>query len=209
MTSPGLETLLAAARGPLGPAVNVDLGAEEGPLGELVWMLGQCNGFFLYNASVQLFRAGSEGLGPELASWNYEDTWKDVHGRRAGELFCFAQDVFSVQFAVVDNAAVVTFDPETGEVTWVGESLEAWAQWLLAEPAGRTGGPLATAWQEENGPLEPDQRLMPYRPFVFGGSYELANLRAVNAVEAMRARGPIAQQLRLLPEGSRVSIMVR
>ncbi len=50
---------------------------------------------------------------------------------------------------------------------------------------------------------------MPRCPFVFGGSYETGNLRAVDAVAAMRARGPIAQQIRLLPEGSQVSITVR
>ncbi len=144
-----VEKLLAAGRGPLGPAVHVDLGVEHGPLAELSAMLGHCNGFYLYNAAVQVFRAGRQGVGPELETWNHDETWKEVYGQRVHGLFCFAQDIVGVQFAVVDNAAVVAFDPESAEVTVLGPSLYDWAQWLLADPDMRSGGPLAKAWQDE------------------------------------------------------------
>src|SRR5690606_11216951 len=186
MSTP-LEQLLGAARGPLGPPVRVDLGTDDGPLQELSWMLGTCNGFYLYNAGIQVYRAGSVGVGPDLATWNHFETWKETYTHRVRDLFCFAQDLFGIQFAIVGNEKVVAFDPETAERTVLGTSLQHWAQWLLDEPDVRTAGPLATAWQNQHGPLDHHQRLLPKRWFVFGGSYDLDNLQVADAVEAMRA----------------------
>ncbi|MBB5159679.1 hypothetical protein BJ970_007278 [Saccharopolyspora phatthalungensis] len=161
-----------------------------------------CNGFYLFNAGLQVFRAGDEGLGPELARWNHPDTWKETYGKQAEGVFCFAQDLFGVQFAIIDNKQVVAFDPETAQRTPLGESMEEWAQWLLDDPQVRTAGPLATAWQDIHGALDHSNRLLPVQLFVLGGPYELANLRSVDAAEAMRIRGPLARQLRLASDGT-------
>lgn len=203
-----LREVLDAARGPLGPAVRPDFGSAEGPWGELRWMVARCNGFYLANAGVQVFRAGPGGLGPELGSWNRPDTWKDTYGRQAAGLFCFAQDLFGVQFAITGDRRVVAFEPETALRTVLGDSLGAWAQWLLDDPDVRTAGPLAVRWQDLRGPLGHHERLVPRRAFVLGGAYVVDNLRAADAAEAMRIRGPLARQLHRAQDGVPVTVHI-
>jgi hypothetical protein len=208
MIGPALEQLLARARGPMGPAIELDFGLESGPFVELGEMLSRTNGFFLFNAGVQVFCAGEQGPGPELLAWNDEATWKDTYAGLADDVFCFGQDLFGVQFGIHDNADVVTFNPETAETTVLGSSLNDWAAWLLEDEDVRGAARFAKAYQDENGPLELDQRLIPLRFFVGGGTYDFENLVAKDAATAMRIRGPIAQKIHDLPDGAVVRIEV-
>lgn len=205
-TTNALTELLHRGRAPLGPQVHVELGANTGPLGELSALLTSTNGFTVFNAGVQVFHVGVTGMGPELGAWNAPPTWKDTYRGLADGLLCFAQDLFGTQFAIQDNRQVVAFNPETAELASIGESLHAWAQWLLDEPNVHGTHSMATAWQHTHGPLPHHQRLIPWRMFVLGGSYEDDNLVAKDAVTCMRIRGPIAQHLHNAPNGSRIRL---
>ena len=200
--------LLARARGPLGPEVEVDLGDGRPASRELGRMISALNGFFAFNAGIQVFRVGPQGGGPELGEWNVTETWKYTYGVLADDLFCFGQDLLGAQFAVDDSAAVVRFDAETGRRQRLGDSLEDWAGWLLADPAHGCGD-LAVAWQRTNRALEPGERLLPRRLLVTGGAVQLDNLAATDAAKAMRIRGPVAQQVHGLPPGTKVQLEVR
>ena len=57
-------------------------------------------------------------------------------------------------------------------------------------------------------PLHHDQRLIPIRFFVLGGDYHLRNFRAEDSVTAMRIRGPIAQRVHALPDGSPIRLEI-
>jgi len=206
--SGALRTLIRPGRSPLGPRIEVDLGSTTGPLAELGALLSHTNGFTTANAGVQVFRAGPEGLGPELGGWNAAETWKDTYGPLTAGLVCFGQDLFGVQFAVEDNACVVTLDPETGHREVISESLDGWARWLLADLDQHALRSFATDYQSRNGPLGYDERLLPRRFFVLGGSYDDENLKVADAVTAMRIRGPIAQQLSVVPDGARVRLRI-
>ncbi len=201
-----LEQLLGRARGPMGRSAELDFGVESGPLAELGAVISRINGFFLFNAGVQVFRVGEEGLGPDLLDWNGEDTWKDTYDGLADDLFCFGQDIFGRQFAIVDGEEVVVFDPETARATTLGHSLEDWAAWLLADEDVNGAASFAYAYQQERGPLDPGERLVPLTFFVAGGGYDFDNLVVRDAVTAMRIRGPIAQQIHDLPDGATIRI---
>ncbi len=201
-----LDELLDRARGPMGAAVEIDFGGGAPAWRQLADALGRMNGFFLFNAGVQVFRVGAEqGWGPELSTWNQPDTWKDTYQGLADDLFCFGQDLFGVQFAIDGGGQVVTMDPETGQRSALGTSLDEWAAWLSADPDDRGAATFAKAWQDKFGPLTPDQRLIPRQFFVTGGSYDFANLMVQDATVAMRIRGPIARQVHDLPDGAHVS----
>ncbi len=203
-----LPALIERGRSPLGPPVRVQLSAATGPRGELAALLARTNGFSAFDTGIQLFRAGPEGLGPALETWNDPSTWKDSYGGTADGLLCFAADLFGGQFAVDDEQQVVLFDPETADRTVIGRSLEEWAAWVWDDPTVRAAAPLARRWQDTHGPLDLDQRLLPRQLFVLGGAYDLDNLEAVDAAEAMRIRGPIAQQLHAAPDGTPVVLRV-
>jgi hypothetical protein len=206
MTQSALEELMSRARGPMGPAIELDFGVESGPLVELGRTISRMNGFFLFNAGVQVFRVGEEGLGPDMLTWNGDEAWKATYAGLADDVFCFGQDLFGNQFAIVGGEEVVRFDPETAETVSLGASLEEWAHWLLEDPDVNAAASFAYAFQKRNGALEPDQRLIPLRFFVMGGSYDDDNLTVKEAAVAMRIRGPIAQQVQDLPDGATVRL---
>jgi hypothetical protein len=206
MTDSKLDELLRRGRGPMGPEIELDFGLPDGPLLELGALLSKKNGFFLFNAGVDVFRAGDQGMGPELLHWNEAATWKDTYDGLADDYFCFGQDIFGVQFAIKDNAEVVSFDPESARVKPIGDSLEAWAAWLLDDPDVRGAASFARAYQDERGVLEVDQRLVPRQFFVGGGGYDFDNFVVRDAATAMRIRGPVAQQVHRLPEGATIRL---
>jgi hypothetical protein len=202
-----LDALVARGRAPLGPRVEVDF--DGGLPGELAALLSATNGFAVFNYGVQVFHSGPGGLGPELGSWNDEATWKYAYGGLTDGLLCFGQDLFGVQFAIEHGQRVSTFDPETGDRRTIGESLEDWADWLLAKPDERGVRSFATTWQDEHGPLDHGERLLPRTLFVLGGGYTDDNLMVSDAVTAMRVRGPVAQQVHDLPDGATVRVELR
>ena len=194
-----IEELVSLGRSPLGPPMLVDLGT--GLFGELAALLAHTNGFTVFNAGIQVFHAGDEGLGPELGTWNLDETWRYTYGPLTDGLYFFAQDLFGVQFAIEDRRRVSRFDPETGDRTTIGASLDDWADWLLAAPEERGARSFAKRWQDTHGPLGHDKRLVPRTFFVLGGGYDEDNLIVKDAVTCMRVRGPIARQVHDLPDG--------
>lgn len=202
MSDEALEHVLSRARGPMGPGIDLDFGRETGPLADLGTVLSTMNGFFLFNAGVQVVRAGDEGLGPDLLTWNAEDTWKDTYDDLADDVFCFGQDIFGTQFGIVQGEKVVAFNPESAELTDLGTSLNDWAQWLLDDPDVNGTASFAYTYQKANGALDPAERLIPRQFFVTGGGYDFDNFKVVDAATAMRIRGPIAQLVFDLPDGA-------
>jgi len=71
-----------------------------------------------------------------------------------------------------------------------------------------TGQRLAHAWQSQNRPLKPGERLVPKMPFVTGGEYAIQNLAAIEASRGMRFRGDLAVQIRDLPDGAQIRYSV-
>jgi hypothetical protein len=208
MTESALSRLLARARGPLGPQVSVNFETDSGPLYELGQMLSKMNGFFAFNAGLQVYRAGEKGEGPELLSWNSAELWKHSYDGFADEFFCFGQDILGTQYAIRGGTEVVQFDPENCSATHIGASLEAWAEWVFSNPDRHATAFLAKVWQDEKGALAPNERLVPLRFFVMGGEVSFDNLVVKDSVEAMIIRGPIASQIHDLPPGSTIRLGV-
>lgn len=204
--SSDVDALFERAVGPSGQPRQVSFGIADGPLGQLGTLLSQHNGFFAFNAGIQVFRAGEPGVGPEIRTWNEPSAWKDTYEGLADDLFCFGQDLFGTQFAVERRARIVAFDPETAQRHPIGDALEDWAGWLLDDRDVRGCRAFATAWQDAHGPLDYDQRLIPRRFFNLGGRYTFDNLIVKDGATAMRIRGPIAQRLHELPAGHTVTM---
>lgn len=205
MTSP-LRYLLAGARGPAAHPRTVDFGAPDGILGELTELLARVNGFYACDAGIQVFRAASPGLGPELSQWNHPSLWKDTYNGLADGLFCFGQDLFGVQFAIRHRTEVVTFHPESARIVSLGTTLEEWATWLLDDLDVHGCRSYAAAWQDHFGPLGYSQRLIPWLFFTLGGRWDFSNLTAKDSAQCMRIRGPFAQHIHQLPRGTSITL---
>ena len=196
-----IDRLLEIAGPPLTAAAPEPLDWPT-PLGtELTALLARANGFYAFESALHVRPSG--GGGQDLADWNEQTLWRDAYGGLADGLLFFAEDVFGGQFALA-SGGVVAFNPETGERTATANSLESWAATVLADYQFQTGYPLAHQWQQRHGALPPGQRLLPKRPFVLGGKYEMDNLYPLDAVQGMRLRGELAVQIRDLPDGATI-----
>lgn len=181
--------------------------AEDGGgalLDELQHLLTLRNGFYALEGAIHLLPAAPSGL--TLSFWNASGTWRFAYeGLTDGYLF-FAQDVFGNPFALHETG-VVLFDAETGATESVAPTVAGWAEAVISNDYW-SGWSLAHAWQSQYGPLPQGHRLVPTQPFVLGGAFDVSNLKAVPAVEGMRFRGHLATQLRDLPDGAAIQLMM-
>ena len=174
---------------------------------ELLNLLRRRNGFFAFEKALHVFGLGdaSDATGYDLVSWNCRDLWRGLYGDHVTDFLFFAEDIFGCQFALFDGQ-VLKFNPETGTSTNMASNLNEWAGIILANYRIETGWPLAHEWQAINGALPSMKRLLPKTLFVLGGKFECSNLYAGDAVEGMRFRADIAQQIRNLPDGAKIRV---
>jgi hypothetical protein len=202
-----LEKLLSIASPPLfngDSNLGSSLLSGAGSLStELSDLLSRRNGFFAFESALRLFPSASSPLSLGLTEWNDTSLWAFEYGKLSQECFFFAEDIFGGQFCV-HNGAIEIFDPETGLRKQMAETLAEWAEKILADYEVLTGYPLAHEWQQANGGLTGRQRLVPKIPFVAGGEYHIANLRAVESAQGMRSRGRFARAIEKLPDGAQI-----
>jgi hypothetical protein len=192
-----------------GPAVAPAAGLDDSVPGRLNELLQSRNGFYAFESALHVlpWAAGPDPATMDLGQWNDDALWRRGYDGLADGLTFFAEDLFGGQFAL-RGVEVVTFEPETGDVTWLAADLDGWAGRLLEDYRLLTGQPLGHDWQASQGPLPAGKRLLPKRPFVLGGGYEVANLYALDATRGMQLRGELAVQLRDLPEGAKVRFTI-
>ncbi len=174
---------------------------------DLAALLSERNGFFAFESALHVFPLAQGSRGYDLVRWNQPGTWRRYYGGLADGLVFFAEDLFGGQWGLTESG-VVRFDPETGATEAHADSLEEWASRILGDYEVETGWPLAREWQRANRSLAENERLIPRQLFVLGGAYDITNLKAVDAAEGMRIRGPIAQKLACLPDDAVVSLEV-
>lgn len=174
---------------------------------ELEHVFRQKNGFLAFDRALRFFAADPTTRDLDLDRWNSPGLWRDTYGKLADDLLFFADDIFGGQFCIKDSR-VYSFEPETGTLELFADDLDGWAARILSETDYYTGRPLALDWQEQFGQLTPTQRLLPTLLFTLGGEFVAANLSARDAATAMRIRGPIAQKIYGLPEGTQVRFVI-
>lgn len=176
-------------------------------LPEFEYLYRHKNGFLAFDRSLRVFAADPHVHDLSLSRWNSPRLWRDHYGSLADELLFFADDIFGVQFCVKEGE-VFSFEPETGALERLADDLEGWGALMLTETDYYTGRPIASAWQEQFGALEPTQRLIPTLLFTLGGEFTLGNLSAKDATLGMKIRGPIAQKIHGLPDGTKIRFVI-
>ena len=179
---------------------------RRGP--ELFRMLQRKNGFYAFEFALHVLPLSSN---PQtgLEGWNAPSLWRGEYQDLAEGLFFFAEDALQDQFCLsCKDDRILRFHAETGISEPMGNSLDEWAEVILANFRIETGWPLLHEWQERYGPLPPGKRLMPKTPFFLGGEYKLDNLWAGNSLEGMRLKGDLAMQTRNLPNGATVKLNI-
>jgi hypothetical protein len=174
---------------------------------ELFQLLSVCNGAFLYDYALRILPSHDCELSYGLSSWNSKELWKFTYARIPPDLFCFADDVFGNQFALLGDAIVV-FQCETGDIEFLASTFEEFAGRVILDSDYLTGRSILNSWRKANGRLLPRDKLVARRPFVLGGEYTAQNLAAVESARSMRIRGPIASKISELPDGAILEIEI-
>jgi hypothetical protein len=209
--SSNLARLLSIAHRPLAdshPNLPASVVAEAGPLAaELIEMLSARNGFFAFGLALHVFPSQSTELSWGLPEWNMPGLWKYEYLSFVDPGLSFAEDVFGNQFTFKDGG-IHHFEVETGALKPIARSIEQWAALILANDRLWTGWPIAQQWAEHASPIPLHMRLHPATPFICGGSYEVENLRPIDASEMMVKWGSFARQIHGLPDGTKIKIVV-
>jgi hypothetical protein len=112
---------------------------------EIAALCKRKNGFYAFESALHVFPIGEEACRHTTAEqWNDVVRWKECFTGAADDVWCFAEDVFGEQFGF-RGEEVVSFNPESGEVTTLADSLEDWACQILTDYEFLTGYPIAHA----------------------------------------------------------------
>src|SRR4051812_2019893 len=156
------------------------LEGAEPLLDELYDLLLRRNGFLAFESALHVYPS-DPACPDDIGRWNSADLWRGCYADLAAGAVFFAQDVFGEQFAITPEG-VMRFDPETGDRRWMASTIAEWAKGILENHRQQTGWPAAHDWQTANGVLYRGRRLVPRKPFVLQGEYEIDNLVAADAV---------------------------
>ncbi len=206
-----LDKLLSSASSALNtdePALSGDLKNLAGSLLEdMLNMLRMRNGFYTLESALHVFPATSNSQGLGLDNWNNDSLWRGEYRGMANGCLFFAENVFGEQFCIKANK-IYTFDSETGELKYLADNFDGWAKEIINSYEALTGYPLAHQWQERNGQLPLGKSLLPKVPFVAGGKFTLDNLYLNDAVEGMKFRAYIVNQIKGLPDGAQIQFKI-
>ncbi|GGM89423.1 hypothetical protein GCM10010106_41060 [Thermopolyspora flexuosa] len=163
------------------------------------------NGFYAFESSLHVYPWGGGPGSGEF--WNDPRLWREEYGDAVAGLTFFAEDAFGFQFAT-DGDAIFSFDPEVAERERVSSDVMEWASLILEDFEVRTGFPVMHEWQVHNGRILHGHRLAPATPFFLGGKYEAREMRMMESVGLMRFRANVYRQVKDLPDGAKVRIVV-
>ncbi|MBX3176425.1 MAG: SMI1/KNR4 family protein [Candidatus Hydrogenedentes bacterium] len=173
---------------------------------QLIGLLCLRNGFFAFESSLHLFPIDTD-YSMNILAWNDRRLWKQHYSLGLPDFYCFGENIFGEQFCTYEDH-VCRFDPETGEMEQLAPSIEAWAEMILEDCNLYTGYSLGHEWQINNGPLDLGTRLVPRLPFVCGGEFAIRNLVAMDALEGMRSRASLANQIHEIPDGCQIQFEI-
>lgn len=194
--------------------LDIDILPEEirGRLGKLEDeyrdIVVERNGFYAFESALHFFPVSSQADIMNAVEWNSRTLWRTHYGNLLPDnAFFFAEDIFGGQFTIFDNR-IWQMDPETGSLDAIADSLEEFCRELLSDFEVLTGHPLANEWQSANRSLPQGIRLLPKMLFVMGGDYSVENLYQLDAVKGMQLRGDIATQIKDVPDGAKMKLVV-
>ena len=118
----------------------------------------------------------------------------------------FGCDVFGNQFGFSEKE-VVFLEIETGESKVIGKSFIEGIEKIEKELDYYTGLTLLREWSKRGTILAKTERLVPIKPFVVGGKYEVSNLYSLDFAKAIRYNANIARQIKDLPDGQAINIV--
>ena len=173
-------------------------------------LLERMNGGYFYGRALHIFGACARPDWHSLAAWNGLSLWRDAYGKMAEGLVFFAEDAFGDQYAYTGHGGeVVAFEAELGRVATAAPHFRAWLEAILDAPEAVLPVDVVQREAQDGRRFAPGFQLFAYPPLCTREAHEEGvTIGHVDAIEAMRFRGSLAQQLSQMPQGSRVKIEI-
>jgi hypothetical protein len=184
--------------------IKIKKGSNQERIEELSEILEEKNGFYSFEQALCIFPSKKSHQSYSLYDWNDASFWENKY-KDTSSLFFFGEDIFGNKFCFQKNK-VCFFNIETGEIEVISNTLEKWAEEILADYNYRTGYSLAHEWQKQNGLLEDKKRLLPNVPFTLGGEYSVENLVQADSLKVVEKASEIERKTRDLKDGTKVEI---
>lgn len=210
MVSVSFHRLRDLAVGPIVAQPPKRENVPEGRLGDQLYdLLRVINGMYAFYGALHVLPDDSAASCGErgLTEWNDAGLWRSHYIGLDEEMFFFAEDVFGGQFAITPSV-VLAFDPETGDTEVLGKDIVQWVDRILADADMLTGWSLAQEWVVVHREIPIGHRLVPKKPFVIGGEFQIDNLYLIESVAGMRLRASIANQIAGISDGTTVRLRV-
>lgn len=154
------------------------------------------NGFFAFENAFHFFSKQETGTLNKLIKNEF------LYDK---ECFFFAEDIFGNLFCR-KNSNYYLMDIESGELEYISNNHDKMFQVILQDYNYFTGYSVARRWQELNGFLGKNERLIPKIFFITGGQYEVDNLYAMDRIRALRLRGDLFEQLKDVSDGEKIIV---
>jgi hypothetical protein len=164
-------------------------------------------GIHAFSKSLRIFGFTSDKHAKNIIWWNKDSTWKYEYKKFFRNAWAFAEDIFGNQF-LFDQSGVAWLNSESGETQHLCKTFSEWIEMLFANINFYTGMSIKQDWEKAN----PDQELTgqyllcPTIPFILGGEYKIDNLFRIEGQKCMLLKAKIAQQIRNLPDGTKITI---
>lgn len=162
------------------------------------------NGGYFFDYSLHIY-----GFNNELNCHSYqyvndliENEYKSLLPKG---LSCFACDVFGNQFGF-GKKGIFFLNIETAEHEMIAPDFNGFINVLESEADYFTGFPILEKWNVQGNKMEVNERLVPLRPFVIGGGYEVQNLYQMEFQKVIKYNANIARQINDLPDGQEIAI---
>jgi hypothetical protein len=191
----------------LGPAIDDPAILEQLPA-DISDLLRSRNGFITANGGLHVRGACFAPAWHSLRSaWEGEYALHHLYPDVSENDIPLAEDCFGDQYLLRDEL-VIRLDGETGEI----DAMECyWEQFLAnieADPIEYLNLGLLERFQQQFGPLAPGHLIHAYPPFVADECHS-PTFRAIPSLELRSFHADFARQIRNIPDGGRIRMVIR
>lgn len=175
---------------------------------ELADLLRAGNGFILFAGGLHVRGACHAPAWHSLRrAWLGPDPWKNRYPGLDPADIPFAEDAVGDQF-LLRSGEVWLLSAETGDVSPLGADLGEFLRRAGEDPLSFLALHPLQQFREEGGELAPGQLLSVYPPFCTHESNQGISVRAIPAAERHRFLADLSAQIRDLPDGSAIRVVV-
>jgi hypothetical protein len=163
-----------------------------------------CNGGFFFGKALLIYPNILENQYPSASLLNSK-LYQEF-----GELFCnywsFGQDIFGNQFCFKNTTReIILFNIEDASEVIMARDFKEWLIIVEDDFDYLTGYSYYKEWIKKQG-LNEIQRLVPYKPFIVGGDYNVSNFVASDYPRYLEYNAQLAKHLHDIPDGTAVRI---